>query len=80
MTNKKSVWATLSAIDCSAKVEQKGKRLIIVSGDIMCPKRNNIIIAKAMIEARNMGYIIMPPLPINSIPDKKVSIIIHGLN
>ncbi len=25
MTNKKSVWATLSAIDCSAKVEQKGK-------------------------------------------------------
>lgn len=25
MSNKKSVWATLSAIDCSAKVEQKGK-------------------------------------------------------
>lgn len=25
MTNKKSVWETLSAIDCSAKVEQKGK-------------------------------------------------------
>lgn len=25
MTNKKSVWATLSAIDCSDKVEQKGK-------------------------------------------------------
>ena len=25
MTNKKSVWATLSSIDCSAKVEQKGK-------------------------------------------------------
>jgi hypothetical protein len=25
MSNKKSVWATLSAIDCSDKVEQKGK-------------------------------------------------------
>ena len=25
MTNKKSVWATLSSIDCSDKVEQKGK-------------------------------------------------------
>lgn len=30
------------------KVEQKGNRLIIVSGDIICPERNNIIIAKAM--------------------------------
>ena len=25
MTNKKSVWATLSAIDCSAHIEKKGK-------------------------------------------------------
>lgn len=30
------------------KVEQKGNRLIITSGDIICPKRNNIVIAKAM--------------------------------
>jgi hypothetical protein len=30
------------------KVEQKGNRLIIVSGDIICPERNNIVIAKAM--------------------------------
>ncbi len=30
------------------KVEQKGNRLIIVSGDIICSKRNNIVIAKAI--------------------------------
>lgn len=30
------------------KVEQQGKRLIIVSGDITCPSRKNILIAKAM--------------------------------
>jgi uncharacterized protein (TIGR00369 family) len=30
------------------KVEQQGKRLIISSGDIICPKRNNVLIAKAM--------------------------------
>lgn len=30
------------------KIEQKGKRLIIVSGDIMCPNRNNITIAKGI--------------------------------
>lgn len=30
------------------KVEQQGKRLIISSGDIICPKRNNIVIAKAI--------------------------------
>lgn len=30
------------------KVEQKGNRLIIVSGDIICPKRNNVVIAKAI--------------------------------
>jgi uncharacterized protein (TIGR00369 family) len=30
------------------KLEQKGNRLIIVSGDIICPKRNNVVIAKAM--------------------------------
>jgi uncharacterized protein (TIGR00369 family) len=30
------------------KVEQKGNRLIIVSGDIICPERNNVVIAKAM--------------------------------
>lgn len=30
------------------KVEQKGNRLVITSGDIICPKRNNILIAKAL--------------------------------
>lgn len=30
------------------KVENQGKRLIVISGDIICPKRNNIVIAKAM--------------------------------
>ena len=30
------------------KVEQQGKRLIITSGDIICPKRNNILIAKGI--------------------------------
>lgn len=30
------------------KVEQKGKRLIIASGDIICPERNNAPIAKAI--------------------------------
>ena len=30
------------------KVEQKGNRLIIVSGDIICPERNNVVIAKAI--------------------------------
>ena len=30
------------------KMEQKGNRLIIVSGDIICPNRNNIVIAKAL--------------------------------
>jgi uncharacterized protein (TIGR00369 family) len=30
------------------KVEQKGKRLIICSGDIICPERNNTVIAKAI--------------------------------
>lgn len=30
------------------KVEQQGNRLIISSGDIICPKRNNIVIAKAI--------------------------------
>lgn len=30
------------------KVEQKGNRLIIVSGDIICPNRNNTVIAKAI--------------------------------
>jgi len=29
-------------------MEQKGNRLIIVSGDIICPNRNNIVIAKAL--------------------------------
>jgi uncharacterized protein (TIGR00369 family) len=45
------------------KVEQKGNRLIIVSGDIICPDRNNIFIAKAMgtfnaYPAEKAGYII----------------------
>jgi uncharacterized protein (TIGR00369 family) len=30
------------------KMELKGNRLIIVSGDIICPNRNNIVIAKAL--------------------------------
>ena len=30
------------------KVEQKGNRLIIVSGDIVCQNRNNLLIAKAI--------------------------------
>ena len=30
------------------KVEHKGNRLIIVSGDIICLNRNNIVIAKAI--------------------------------
>ncbi len=30
------------------KVEHQGKRLIITSGDIICPARENIVIAKAM--------------------------------
>ena len=30
------------------KIEQKGNRLIITSGDILCPKRNNTVIAKAL--------------------------------
>ncbi|MES2513359.1 MAG: PaaI family thioesterase [Bacteroidota bacterium] len=31
-----------------AKVDQQGKRLIITSGEIICPERNNALIAKAM--------------------------------
>ena len=43
------------------KVEQKGNRLIIVSGDIICSNRNNRMIAKAMgtfnsYDAVNAGY------------------------
>lgn len=43
------------------KVEQKGNRLIIVSGDILCPKRNNTVIAKAIgtfnsYQAQKAGY------------------------
>jgi len=30
------------------KVVQKGNRLIIIGGDIVCPERNNMIIAKAL--------------------------------
>ncbi len=30
------------------KIEQKGNRLIITSGDIICTSRNNIVIAKAI--------------------------------
>lgn len=45
------------------KVEQQGKRLIIVSGDIICPKRNNIVIAKGIgtfnaYPAEKAGFII----------------------
>jgi uncharacterized protein (TIGR00369 family) len=31
-----------------SKVELKGNRLLIISGDIICEKRNNCVIAKAM--------------------------------
>ena len=46
-----------------AKVEQKGNRLIIVSGEITCPKRDNVIIAKALgtfnaYPAEKAGFII----------------------
>lgn len=45
------------------KVENQGKRLIVTSGDIICPARNNIVIAKAMgtfntYPAEKAGYII----------------------
>ena len=45
------------------KMEQKGNRLIIVSGDIICPNRNNIVIAKALgtfnsYPAKKAGYTI----------------------
>lgn len=30
------------------KIEQKGNRLIITSGDIICQNRNNVVIAKAI--------------------------------
>ena len=31
-----------------AKVEQKGKRILIISCDVFCTNRNNLIIAKAL--------------------------------
>lgn len=45
------------------KVEQKGNRLIIVVGDIICPKRDNVLIAKAIgtfnaYPAEKAGFII----------------------
>lgn len=45
------------------KVEHQGKRLIIVSGDIICPLRNNILIAKAIgtfnaYPAEKAGYVV----------------------
>ncbi len=30
------------------KIENQGKRLIVTSGDIICPERNHVVIAKAM--------------------------------
>lgn len=30
------------------KIEQLGKRLMVVSGEITCPKRNNVVISKGM--------------------------------
>ncbi|MES2567166.1 MAG: PaaI family thioesterase [Bacteroidota bacterium] len=44
------------------KMEQQGKRLIIVSGDIICPARNNIVISKAIgtfnsYPAEKAGYV-----------------------
>jgi len=45
------------------KVENQGKRLIVTSGDIICPERSNIVIAKAMgtfntYPAEKAGYVI----------------------
>lgn len=45
------------------KVDQKGKRLIITSGEITCPGRNNAPIAKAMgtfnaYPAEKAGYVV----------------------
>ena len=45
------------------KVDQQGKRLIITSGDIICPARNNALIAKAMgtfnaYPAEKAGYVV----------------------
>lgn len=45
------------------KIEQKGNRLIIATGDIFCLNRNNILIAKAMgtfntYPAEKAGFII----------------------
>jgi uncharacterized protein (TIGR00369 family) len=30
------------------KIEQQGKRLMVVSGEISCPQRNNVVIAKGL--------------------------------
>ena len=45
------------------KVDQQGKRLIITSGEIICPERNNALIAKAMgtfnaYPAEKAGYVV----------------------
>ena len=50
---------TLQAI---ARVEQQGKRLLIVSCDVMCVNRNNQVIAKALgtfnaYDAAKAGYV-----------------------
>ena len=38
----------------------------------------SIIMAKAITEARKMGYIMAPPFPINSMPEINVSIIFYS--
>ncbi|MBC7694497.1 MAG: PaaI family thioesterase [Burkholderiales bacterium] len=45
------------------KVEHQGKRLIVTSADIICPERNNIVIAKALgtfntYPAEKAGYVV----------------------
>lgn len=45
------------------KVEHQGKRLIVTSAEIICPERNNVVIAKALgtfntYPAEKAGYIV----------------------
>jgi acyl-CoA thioesterase len=45
------------------KVEHQGKRLIITSADVICPARNNVVIAKALgtfntYPAEKAGYVV----------------------
>ncbi len=45
------------------KVEHQGKRLIVTSAEIVCPERNNVVIAKALgtfntYPAEKAGYVV----------------------